>query len=32
MSGRVTLDVEGGIGRILLDRPDKMNAITPEMT
>jgi enoyl-CoA hydratase len=32
MSGRVTLAVEDGIGRILLDRPDKMNAITPEMT
>jgi enoyl-CoA hydratase len=32
MSGRVTLAIEDGIGRILLDRPDKMNAITPEMT
>jgi enoyl-CoA hydratase len=32
MTGRVTLTVEGGIGQILLDRADKMNAITPEMT
>ena len=32
MSGRVTVAIEDGIGRILLDRPDKMNAITPEMT
>lgn len=29
---RVTLTVADGIGRILLDRPDKMNAITPAMT
>jgi enoyl-CoA hydratase/carnithine racemase len=32
MSGRVTLTVRDGIGQIVLDRPDKMNAITPEMT
>jgi enoyl-CoA hydratase len=32
MTGRVTLSVEGGIGQILIDRADKMNAITPEMT
>jgi enoyl-CoA hydratase len=32
MSGRVTLTVADGIGHILLDRPDKMNAMTPEMT
>lgn len=29
---RVTLTVADGIGHILLDRPDKMNAITPAMT
>jgi enoyl-CoA hydratase len=29
---RVTLTVADGIGQILLDRPDKMNAITPAMT
>jgi enoyl-CoA hydratase len=29
---RVTLTVADGIGQIVLDRPDKMNAITPEMT
>jgi enoyl-CoA hydratase len=29
---RVTLAVADGIGQILLDRPDKMNAITPAMT
>ena len=32
MTGHVSLNIEGGIGQILLDRPDKMNAITPEMT
>jgi enoyl-CoA hydratase len=32
MTGNVTLKIEGGIGQIVLDRPDKMNAITPEMT
>jgi enoyl-CoA hydratase len=32
MTGRVTLNIEDGIGQILLDRADKMNAITPEMT
>lgn len=32
MSGRIALDVADGIARILIDRPDKMNAITPEMT
>ena len=32
MTGRVTFTIEDGIGRILLDRADKMNAITPEMT
>ena len=31
MTGHVTLTIEDGIGHILLDRPDKMNAITPEM-
>lgn len=32
MTGRVTLSIEGSVGRILLDRADKMNAMTPEMT
>ena len=32
MTGHVTLTVANGIGQIVLDRPDKMNAITPEMT
>ena len=32
MSGRVTLTVQDHIGQIVLDRPDKMNAITPDMT
>jgi enoyl-CoA hydratase/carnithine racemase len=32
MSGHVTLTVQDGIGQIVLDRPDKMNAITPDMT
>ena len=31
MTGHVALTVEDGIGQILLDRADKMNAITPEM-
>ena len=31
MSGRIGLDVADGIARILIDRPDKMNAILPEM-
>jgi enoyl-CoA hydratase len=32
MTGHVTLTIRDGIGQIVLDRPDKMNAITPEMT
>jgi enoyl-CoA hydratase len=32
MSGRVALTVEDGIGQIVIDRADKMNAITPEMS
>ena len=32
MTGRVSLTVHDGIGEIILDRPDKMNAITPQMT
>lgn len=32
MTGRVSLAVQDGIGHIVLDRPDKMNAITPEMS
>jgi enoyl-CoA hydratase len=32
MTGRVSLTVQDGIGQIVLDRPDKMNAITPEMS
>jgi len=32
VTGRVTLTVQDEIGRIVLDRPDKMNAITPDMT
>lgn len=32
MTGRVALTVQDGIGQIVLDRPDKMNAITPEMS
>jgi enoyl-CoA hydratase len=31
MTGHVTLTIQDGIGHILLDRPGKMNAITPEM-
>lgn len=32
MTGSVRLAVQNGVGHILLDRPAKMNAITPEMT
>jgi enoyl-CoA hydratase len=32
MTGRVAFTVQDGIGQIVLDRPDKMNAITPEMS
>ncbi len=32
MTGRVTFAAQDGIAQIVLDRPDKMNAITPEMT
>ena len=32
MTGCVSLAIEDGIGQILIDRADKMNAITPEMT
>ena len=32
MTGRVALTIQDGIGQILLDRADKMNAITPEMS
>lgn len=32
MTGRVSLTVENRVGQIVLDRPDKLNAITPEMT
>ena len=31
MSGRIALDIADGIARIVIDRADKMNAITPEM-
>ncbi len=31
MSGRVQYAVEAGVARITLDRPDKHNAITPDM-
>ena len=31
MSGRISLTAADGIANILIDRPDKMNAITPEM-
>jgi enoyl-CoA hydratase/carnithine racemase len=31
MSGRIGLDISDGVARILIDRPDKMNAILPEM-
>ncbi len=32
MSGKITLHVDGAIGRIVIDRPEKHNAITPQMT
>ena len=32
MSGRIALKVTDAVGHILIDRPEKMNAITPEMT
>ncbi len=32
MTGSIRLTIQGGVGQILLDRPSKMNAITPEMT
>jgi enoyl-CoA hydratase len=32
MTGRIGFAVKNGIGQIVLDRPQKMNAITPEMT
>jgi enoyl-CoA hydratase len=31
MSGRITLQVDGAMGRIVIDRPEKHNAITPQM-
>jgi enoyl-CoA hydratase len=31
MSGRIALETADGVARIVIDRPDKMNAITPEM-
>ena len=31
MSGQITLRVDGAVGRILIDRPEKHNAITPAM-
>ena len=32
MTDCIRLTIQGGVGQILLDRPSKMNAITPEMT
>jgi enoyl-CoA hydratase len=32
MTGRVAFTIEDGVGQIVLDRADKMNAITPQMT
>lgn len=32
MNGHISLVVNDAIARIVIDRPDKMNAITPEMT
>jgi enoyl-CoA hydratase len=32
MTGHVTLTIQDNIGQILLDRADKMNAMTPEMS
>jgi enoyl-CoA hydratase len=31
MSGKITLQVDGAVGRIVIDRPEKHNAITPQM-
>jgi enoyl-CoA hydratase len=31
MSGRIALETAEGVARIVIDRPDKMNAITPPM-
>jgi enoyl-CoA hydratase len=31
MAGKITLQVDGAIGRIVIDRPEKHNAITPQM-
>jgi len=31
MSGHIVLETADGVARIVIDRPDKMNAITPEM-
>jgi enoyl-CoA hydratase len=31
MSGKITLQVDGALGRIVIDRPEKHNAITPQM-
>ena len=31
MSGRIALEAADGVARIVIDRPDKMNAITPDM-
>jgi enoyl-CoA hydratase len=31
MSGKITLYVDGAVGRIVIDRPEKHNAITPQM-
>jgi enoyl-CoA hydratase len=31
MSGRIGLSISGGVADIVIDRPDKMNAITPAM-
>jgi enoyl-CoA hydratase len=31
MSGNVTLAIEDGVAEIVLDRPEKLNAVTPEM-
>jgi enoyl-CoA hydratase len=32
MTGRIELSIADGVGRIVIDRPDKQNAITPDMT
>jgi enoyl-CoA hydratase len=31
MSGRIALETADGVARVVIDRPDKMNAITPDM-